>query len=123
MAFQGNVVVGFSVNTGNKRKSFAAPGKGHYTLFKKGPEKNWTLAKFPILVRGIMMAKNQVLVAGVPDKPNPKGGILRRLSLASGEKLEELVLKAAPVFDGMALGENNLYVTTEDGSLICIGKK
>ena len=39
----------------------------------------------------------------------------------SGKKLTEMRLESAPVFDGMAVSEGKIYLTTMDGTLICMG--
>jgi hypothetical protein len=41
----------------------------------------------------------------------------------AGEKLSELELPAAPVWDGLAAAGGRLYLTTEDGKLRCFGGK
>jgi PQQ-like domain len=51
------------------------------------------------------------------------GGILWAASAATGEKLAEYKLDAAPVWDSMAVAGGRLYIATQDGKLRCFGEK
>ena len=48
-----------------------------------------------------------------------KGGRLWAVSAANGTKLSELALDAPPVFDGMAAGGGRIFLSTQDGKLLC----
>ena len=45
------------------------------------------------------------------------GGILWAASTATGKKLAEYKLDAAPVWDSMAVAGGRLYIATQDGKL------
>ena len=73
-----------------------------------------------------------LLCAGTPDELDPeepwaayegkRGGVLFALSTGDGEKKAELKLDTAPVYDGMAIAGERLYLSTVDGTLLCIGE-
>ena len=52
-----------------------------------------------------------------------EGGELWALSRADGRKLGELALPAAPRWDGMAAVPGRLFVSTQDGRVLCLGEK
>jgi hypothetical protein len=49
------------------------------------------------------------------------GATFMALSADSGESLFELDLTAPPVWDGMAVADGRVYVTTMDGAVVCLG--
>jgi hypothetical protein len=49
------------------------------------------------------------------------GGALTVFSSADGKKLAERKLPGTPVWDGMAVAYGRLYVSLEDGSVVCLG--
>jgi len=87
----------------------------------------------PVRIRAMVLAEDTLFVAGPPDVLDPqdplaafegrKGGVLRALSAADGEKLTEYELKSPPVFDGMIAANERLYICTRDGRVLCMGKK
>ncbi|NQT85908.1 PQQ-binding-like beta-propeller repeat protein, partial [bacterium] len=50
------------------------------------------------------------------------GSFLRVNAAADGKKLAEFSLPAAPTFAGIAIAEGRIFVTLQDGSLLCFGK-
>ena len=50
-----------------------------------------------------------------------RGGILWIVRTADGTRLTEMKLESAPVFDGMAVAGGRIYLTTRDGTLLCLG--
>ena len=54
---------------------------------------------------------------------NPKDALLLTYSATDGKKMGEVKLAAFPVFDGMAAAGGRLYVSCQDGTLRCLGKK
>lgn len=125
-------------------------GMGHYRLFgkKSTEDKGWSVA-VPLRMRAIAMAGSTVFVAGQPDpeipeikgindsrqleaaiagvgseRLNPEGGELRAFSIADGSLLASLPLDGAPAFDGMAVANGRLYLSMQDGRLLCLsGRK
>jgi len=52
-----------------------------------------------------------------------KGSELWVFSKTDDRKLAEKKLDSPPVFDGMAAAKGRLYLSLEDGSIICFGEK
>ncbi len=50
------------------------------------------------------------------------GGILWAAAAADGKKLAQYKLDAPPCWDGMAAANGKLYVSLEDGSVVCMGE-
>ncbi|MCS7467002.1 hypothetical protein NZK35_10125 [Stieleria sp. ICT_E10.1] len=51
------------------------------------------------------------------------GGIAWLLDAADGRPLQELRFDAAPVWDGVAIAHNSLFVCLKDGSVVCLSAK
>jgi outer membrane protein assembly factor BamB/SAM-dependent methyltransferase len=85
-----------------------------------------------VAVRPVAMALagDKLLLAGPPDRQDPAealaalegrhGGVLLVLSAADGKVLSESTLATPPVFDGLAIAQGRLYVSTADGKVLCI---
>ena len=100
---------------------------------RKGPRKlkvkfRWT-ANVPILVRAMLRAGDTLFVAGLPDNAlrsapafeGKRGGGLCVVSTADGKTLQDYRLSFPPVFDGMAAANGRLYLTMQDGRVLCLG--
>ena len=111
------------------------PGKGDL-LFAvgKGQEESTWESRIPVRVRSMLVASDQLVIAGPPeeevDPKDPlgtyegrKGGVLWTVSAATGEKIKEYKLEAPPVFNGLAAANGWLYWSTTDGKVICYGGK
>jgi hypothetical protein len=107
---------------------------------------DWT-QDLPLLVRAMVLADQTLFVAGPPDLVDEEqaframndplvdtkldkladaldgkaGGLLWAVSTADGQRLSELPLASPPVFDGMAAAAGRLYISTQDGSVVCLG--
>jgi len=103
---------------------------GAYRLFAhdcgKG-ENNWT-KKVPIHVRAMVLADKVLFVAGPPadtedadDKDS--GSLLLVVSADDGAELARYPLDSPPVFDGMAAANGRLYMSLENGRLLCMAGK
>jgi len=83
----------------------------------------------PLRVRAMVLAKDRLFAAGLPDQVDPKdplaalegrrGPFLQVFSTADGRLLNSLQLSSPPAFDGMSAAAGRLYMTTLDGKLIC----
>ena len=51
-----------------------------------------------------------------------QGAVLWSVSADDGKKLAEYKLESAPVFDGMIAARNRIYISLQDGSIVCFGK-
>ncbi len=50
-------------------------------------------------------------------------GLLMAISASDGTELAQYQLDSSPVFDGMAAAYGRLYVSMEDGSLLCLAEE
>ncbi len=111
---------------------FFTPGKEGYRLFAqdRGQKKPRWSVRVPIRIRTMVACGEWLFVAGPPDVVDRKdplgafegrqGGILRAISTASGETLEEYLFKSPPVFNGLAAAGGRLYLVTADGKVGCM---
>ena len=85
----------------------------------------------PVRIRAMLAADNALVVAGPPDVLDPddpmasfdgqRGAELWVVSKDDGRKLAELKLDSPPVFDGMSAAAGQLYLSTLDGKVTCLG--
>ena len=52
-----------------------------------------------------------------------KGNTFRVMSAEDGKTVNEYDLPATPVFDGMSAANGGLYISLQDGSVMCWGKE
>jgi hypothetical protein len=79
----------------------------------------------------MVLAQDQLLVAGPPDVVDPKdplgsfegrkGGLLQVFEANSGELMSEHELPSPPVFNGTAAAKERFYVVDEQGTVSCFG--
>jgi len=110
-----------------KQRKTVTPAANGFAL-----EEDWQVP-VPMRVRAMLLAENTLLLAGVPWPDDAddvlaalrgkNGGILWAVDPSNGSVLGKRTLDALPVWDGMAAAYDDLYVTTEDGSLMCFGAK
>jgi hypothetical protein len=110
------------------------------------PNLHWSINHPPLHVRAMALADDTLLVAGPPDvlsedeaweRPfdpdvqakkaaqyaaydGDNGAVLLGVSTSNGETLSQLDLAAPPVWDGMAVAAGRVFMTTVDGSVVCI---
>jgi outer membrane protein assembly factor BamB len=106
------------------------PGKLNTTIWPKTKQTRWS-QPLPVRVTAMAVGGRTLLCAGTPDVVDPeepwaayegkRGGVLYALSTDDGSKQAELKLDTAPVYDGMAIAGERLYLSTVDGTLLCIG--
>ena len=115
------------------------------------PSYVWSQSKLPLLVRAMIVAGETLFVAGPPDNrlaedaqsylkyrsaevqekaqqqaealTGKQGGLLWAVAKADGKRLAEHKLDSPPVFDGIAAAGGRLYVSTMDGSVLCLGDR
>jgi len=98
---------------------------------QRGQPPKWSV-KIPVRAVAMVLAGDTLFLAGPPnvfpeDDPyaaleGREGAKLRAVSAADGGKLSELHLEAVPIFDGMIAAHGKLYMSTVDGSVICMGE-
>ncbi len=83
----------------------------------------------PIHPRAMLKAGNALYLAGYPSdstiphfygKPIKDEGILLEIDATSGEVLSQTDLPASPMFDGMSAASGKLYMSLENGSVMCL---
>lgn len=108
-------------------------GTGYVRQF---PEK-WQ-ALVPLRIRAMVLTQTAgagqsgslLFTAGLPDLVEPqdplasfegrRGALLNVYSAQDGTLLKSMPLTSTPAFDGMIAARNRLYLTTEDGRLLCM---
>jgi hypothetical protein len=69
-----------------------------------------------------LCAKSVVTAETTAQSPQKATGVLRVLSLDSGKSLAEYALGAQPICKGLAVAEDRVYVSLQNGELVCFGK-
>ena len=125
------------------------PQRGYWAeLAKIQPQYRWTTSS-PLHVRAIALADKTLFVAGPPnvvdeeeayDRPHDpaiqtklhsqseayqgkSGGLLLAVNAADGKELAKYELDSPPNWDAMAVAGGQLYMTTMDGKVLCMGGK
>ena len=85
----------------------------------------------PIRVHGMLLARQHLYLAGPPDLSpeqgayeamiGKRGAVFRVVSTSDGSQLAEFAMDEVPVFDGLIAAGKRLYMSTMDGTLICLG--
>lgn len=75
-------------------------------------------------IEAIAAAANAVVFAGRTKNTatNTYGGVLWMVSPADGKTLIEIPLDAPPTYDGLAIAGEKVYVTLQNGTVLCFGK-
>ncbi len=89
-----------------------------------GPrEIKWSV-ELPFVARSIVLTRDALLVAGgeslTENEASHGPGILWVTSREDGSKKFTCPLSAPPVLDGMALTDSGIFVSTIDGSIVCL---
>jgi hypothetical protein len=77
----------------------------------------------------MLLAGEELVLCGPPadaveseaSLTRKSGGLLCVIASKDGQSLREHAIDALPVFDGLAAADRRLYLSTEDGRLICWG--
>ena len=113
-------------------------------------EHQWN-AQSPVFARAMCMARDTIFVSGPPDMIDEEyafermsqkdpaiykdlaaqdaaldgksGGSMLAVNTAKGEISSSLKIDSPPVWDGMAVAQGRLYVSSVDGKLTCYGRK
>jgi len=106
------------VVTDSVPRAGAPPGK---TLFVAGSPD--VLDETTVDMRELMHSDaltREALDASLAAWEGSEGAVLRAVTAKDGKTLSELKLDALPVFDGMAAANGRLYVSLQDGSVLCL---
>ena len=86
------------------------------------PARSWSVkAEDSRRIRALVVAGQDLLVAAAAA--HRKGAVLSYLSKTDGRKIGQVELPAVPRWDGLAVADDRLYISTEDGRVLCLGKK
>jgi len=98
--------------------------------FSRAKPPKWE-TQLPLRALGMVLAGDKLVVAGVPDvipEDDPyaafegrKGVQLWVVSAKDGKKLGRQELTAMPVFDGLIAAGGKLYLSTQAGTVQCLG--
>lgn len=127
---------------GYGRQRIRSGAAGHqldsYVLFAKD---KWRRDGFPLIVRAMVVGADNLAVAGTPDVGKRASGRalrfvnanealaafqgkmgvqLKILSKEDGRDLFTMHVDSLPVFDGMCAARDRLYVSLQDGSVLCL---
>jgi len=85
----------------------------------------WT-KPVPLQVRAMVLANKVLFVAGPDAGDGPKerdenqGALLIAISASDGTEMAKYQLDSPPIFDGMAAANGRLYLSLENGQLLCM---
>ncbi|MHC4641336.1 MAG: outer membrane protein assembly factor BamB family protein [Planctomycetota bacterium] len=113
----------------NVGRGFGADKGIGYTRAQPPVWRRW----MPVRIRAMVKAGDTLFVAGAPDVFDPKdpyaafearkGAKVVAVSAKDGKKLSETPLEYPPVFDGMIAANGQLYLSTKNGSVLCLAQK
>jgi len=120
----------FGRKEGPRRLDSPAFGLDKMIGYTRAEPPLWTLW-LSVRIRAMVKAGDTLFVAGPPDvfdEKDPyasfegrKGACLVSVSAKDGKKLAEHPLDVPPVFDGMIAAGGRLFISTEDGRVLCLG--
>jgi hypothetical protein len=119
-------------------------GKGGRSTTTAFPYR-WT-QELPLFVRAMVKTADKLIIAGPADiieeekvkslfnspemqvrldeqsaiLAGERGGILRMVSTQNGQQISEYKLGVPPIFDGMIAANGKLFISTMDGSIVCL---
>ena len=106
---------------------------GPYRIFAVNRNDRTALWAKPlkIQVRAMVLADKVLFMAGplaeaasgLTEDNGDQGALLLAISAVDGTELAWHQLDCSPVFDGMAAANGNLYISLEDGRVVCLGEK
>jgi outer membrane protein assembly factor BamB len=101
------------------------------SAIRSGAGEQWH-SNIPLTGKAMAMADGVLFLAGTPVAfpegdlakayEGRMGGVLWVASAESGKKLAEYKLDSPPAWDTMAAANGQLYLSTQDGSVLCFGK-
>lgn len=87
----------------------------------------------PLTGKAMALADDSLFVAGTPVAfpegdlhkayEGRMGGIVWATSAHTGEQIAETKLSAAPAWDGMAVANGRLYISLQEGLVVCLGSR
>jgi len=100
-------------------------------IFSKA-EPLWT-AHIPLTGKALALAGDQIFVAGTPVAFPPDdlakayegrmGGVLWAGSASTGQRSAQVKLDAPPCWDSLAVADGHLFLSLQDGTVLCFGEE
>ena len=89
----------------------------------EGKGRGWT-TEFPrgTQVKAMALAGDTLLLAGRLNGTEETSHALRAVSASMGKTVAELPLKHGVVHGGLSVAEGRIYLVTEQGEIVCVGK-
>ncbi len=79
--------------------------------------------KLDIQGRAMVLADKVLFMAGPPTENNEnQEAFLLAISATDGTELARYQLDCSPIFDGMAVADGRLYLSLENGRVVCFGE-
>lgn len=75
----------------------------------------------PKQIHAMVIAGDSLVVAG-SNRREGSTGFLMVISRTDGKTLSEIPLASAPVFDGIAVAQNRIFVSLQSGDLVCLAE-
>ena len=120
----------YTASSGLRKLDSPAFGLDKMIGYTRAEPPLWTLW-LSVRIRAMVKAGDTIFVAGPPDVFDEKdpyasfdgrlGARLVSVSAKDGRKLAERSLDVPPVFDGMIAAGGRLFISTEDGCVLCLG--
>jgi outer membrane protein assembly factor BamB len=96
---------------------------GGRVLFADGGHA-WSVSLPSMQVEAMVLAGQTIHIAGPKDRnERDRGYILRSYDASRGTKVGEITLPGEPAFDGMAAAYGRLFVSLQNGQLLCLGAR
>ncbi len=125
----------FAVDLNAKSAERKEPVQGKSTGRKKGKTaaaKKWQSTS-SVRAQAMILAGRYLCLAGAPDVvsrddswaafDDHEGGMLEVYSKSHGKKTSAYKLASTPIYDGMAAANGKLFISLENGSIVCYGGK
>jgi hypothetical protein len=124
----------YSRARGNEVRRLDSPAFGLDKMigYTRAEPPQWT-SWIPVRVRAMVKTKDCLFVAGPPDELDPadpyaalegrRGARLVAVAAKDGVTLASHDLEVPPVFDGLIAARQQLFISLQDGSLLCLGSE
>jgi outer membrane protein assembly factor BamB len=140
---------GAIVGRSGKALHFVGKARGGAKASGSFVEPHWT-KDAPLFVRAMVKAGDNLFIVGPPDIVDEaetfeklknkdvsvqavlakqdallngsEGSMLRAISAKDGSTVSSLQLESLPIWDGLAAARGQLFLSTQDGTVICLGK-
>ncbi len=76
------------------------------------------------VAHSIVLCSNRILTGGTAvDKDNEATGFIRSYKIDDGEEGAKIILPSPLCYNSLVVDNNRIYVTLENGSVVCLGVK